>query len=82
MKEELFPHSGRYISSTRFRTFKNELHKNPVTDAVNLAIILFGSNDVALYLFQGKGFGCQAALGGDVIRDIIGMRKTVRKIPS
>ena len=73
MKEELWPKSGRFISTTRFNTFKNELHKNPVTDAVNLAIILFGTNDVALQLFRGTGFGLQAALGPDVIRDITGM---------
>ena len=79
MKEELFPRSGRFICSTRFRTFKNELHKNPITDAVNLAIILFGSIDVALQLFEGKGFGIQAALGSDVIKDIIGMTETLCK---
>ena len=75
MKEELWPKSGRYISSTRFKTFKMELHNNPVTDAINLAVILFGTNDVALQLFRGTGFGLQAALGPDVISDIIGKWK-------
>ena len=79
MKEELWPKSGRFISTTRFQTFQNELHKNPVTDAVNLAIILFGIEDIASQLFRGTGFGLQAALGPAVIRDIIGTWKPVRE---
>ena len=71
-KEELFPHSDRYVLSTRFSVFRSHLRKNPLMDAVDLALLLFGTRDTALSIFTGKHYGLRAALGQDVVDDIIG----------
>ena len=41
-------------------------------DAVDLALLLFGTRDTALSIFTGKHYGLRAALGQDMVDDIIG----------
>ena len=71
-KEELYPHSDRYVLTTRFSVFRSQLRKNPLMDAVDLALLLCGTRDIALSIFTGQHFGLRGALGPDVVADIIG----------
>ncbi|GAU90760.1 hypothetical protein RvY_03134 [Ramazzottius varieornatus] len=70
-KVELFPRSNVWVCGTRFKTFKSELHRNPLIDAVDLALLFFGPTHNALDLFVGRGFGLRAALGNGVVTDIV-----------
>ncbi|GAU89307.1 hypothetical protein RvY_01873 [Ramazzottius varieornatus] len=71
-KVELFPRSNVWVCGTRFKTFKSELHRNPLIDAVDLHLLFFGPRHNALDLFVGRGFRLQAALGNGVVNDIVG----------
>ncbi|GAU92127.1 hypothetical protein RvY_04245-5 [Ramazzottius varieornatus] len=66
-KVELFPRSNVWVCGTRFKTFNSELHRNPLIDAVDLALLFFGPRHNALDLFEGRGFGLQAALGNGAV---------------
>ncbi|XP_055338520.1 uncharacterized protein LOC129588360 [Paramacrobiotus metropolitanus] len=70
---ELFPGSGHYLPAARFQNFKVNLTPARVLmDAVNLALLFFGSEDNALRLFTGDRFGLKGAFGNDLLRDVLG----------
>ncbi|XP_055348241.1 uncharacterized protein LOC129595308 [Paramacrobiotus metropolitanus] len=70
-KMELFPGAARYLPRGRLMNFKAHWHRShPMTDAVNLACMIFGTTENILLLFDGAHFGLKAALGADVVRDL------------
>ena len=71
-KEELYLHSDRYVLTTRFSVFKSQLRKNPLMDVVDLALLLFGTRDIALSILTRQHFELRGALGPDVVADIFG----------
>ena len=76
-KEELFPGSRRYLSSTRFKSFQKHMHKSPVNDAVHLAVLIFGCRDTMMKIFNGDHHGLTTVLGEDVVNDLIGKARTL-----
>ncbi|GAV10031.1 hypothetical protein RvY_19599, partial [Ramazzottius varieornatus] len=71
-KEEMYPGSLRWVLTARFSVFKKQLRSNPMLDAVDLALLLFGSHKTAMAICTGRNFGLQAALGRDTVIDITG----------
>ena len=71
-KQELYPNSMRWVLTTRIKVFEQHLRVNPMMDAVDLALLLFGSRKTAMTICAGRNFGLQAALGRDTVIDIIG----------
>ncbi|GAV04504.1 hypothetical protein RvY_14773 [Ramazzottius varieornatus] len=75
-KEEMFPGSLRWVLTARFSVFKKQVRSNPMLDAVDLALLLFGSHKTAMAICTGRNFGLQAALGRDTVIDITGWINT------
>ncbi|GAV06194.1 hypothetical protein RvY_16220 [Ramazzottius varieornatus] len=68
--------SLRWVLTARFSVFKKQLRSNPMLDAVDLALLLFGSHKTAMAICTGRNFGLQAALGRDTVIDITGWINT------
>ncbi|GAU87676.1 hypothetical protein RvY_00490 [Ramazzottius varieornatus] len=75
-KEEMYPGSLRWVLTARFSVFKKQLRSNLMLDAVDLALLLFGSHNTAMAICTGRNFGLQAALGRDTVIDITGWINT------
>ena len=72
-KEELFPGSNYYISTSRFSSLKATERQSSAHSAVDICLALVGGQQTAMQIFSGSHFGLQAAFGFDFLAATTGI---------